>query len=52
MRGRSIGEWIEAAERELARFGRQPPQGLRAYVRGRNQRRAVIEAPKERPEHG
>jgi hypothetical protein len=38
----SLAERLANAERELDEFERQHPLGARAYLRGRNERRAII----------
>ena len=38
----TVAARLANAERELDAFERQPPLGARAYLRGRNSRRAII----------
>jgi len=42
MEPQTVADCLANAERELERFERQPPLGARAYMRGRNARRAII----------
>ncbi len=42
-----LTERLANAERELEEFERQPPLGARAYIRGRNTRRAIIASLRE-----
>lgn len=42
MEPHTVAERLAKAERELDSFERQPPPGARAYLRGRNCRRAII----------
>lgn len=52
MSERPLTERLEAALLELSDFERQPPLGWRAYLRGRNERMAVIETLRQQLEGG
>ena len=47
----SAAQRLAEAERELELYERQPPLGARAYLAGRNARRATIAALREELTH-